>query len=191
MTAISKILYPLLALFLLYRSSIHVDELWNAQPGVSGIIYQLFMSILLVVYITGIFAFPGFVFPTHKVIPASYFHIKYPLCLKRIYTVLGVKYFRIFLIAAFWRRKKIRRSFFDGTRRGILNFIYQTKQAEFGHLGAFIVLLILATALIIRGHSSIALIMMLLNILANGYPVILQRYHRMRIGKLVRSDRRL
>ncbi|WP_394330522.1 hypothetical protein [Psychroflexus sediminis] len=39
----------------------------------------------------------------------------------------------------FWGKKKNKQKYFDGTKSGLENLDYQTKQSEFGHLAALVV----------------------------------------------------
>jgi len=144
----------------------------------------LFVAFLLALYITGIFAFIGFAYPTNRILPAAYYKIKNPKRLKQVYQLLGVKYFRAFLLAFFWGHKKNARKYFNGTRSGLKNFIYQANQSEFGHFAAFITITLLSIVLLIQSYLLLFIFLSALNIIANLYPVILQRYHRIRIEKL-------
>ena len=184
MIKLKKILFPLFSLFLIYRSIELVRKLNSSNPNDYSNLEVLSISFLLTLFITGIFAFPGFAYATSRILPDSFYKIKNPKVLNRIYKILGVKYFTAFLLFAFWGRTKNRKKYFDGTRKGLQNFIYQTKQSEFGHLGAFLVILVISIFLLGHGYFYLSIIISLINILGNLYPIILQRYHRMRIEKL-------
>jgi hypothetical protein len=66
--------------------------------------------------------------------------------------------------------------------------VFQTKQSEFGHLGAFLVILISSVILLVYGYTYVVIIMTLINILGNVYPVILQRMHRARVQRLITTS---
>ena len=102
------------------------------------------------------------------------------------YNVLGVKYFKYLLLLFFWGTKNNRKKYFDGTKSGIKNFVYQTHQSEFGHLGGLSVLLICSLLLAIKGYFQMSVILFIINIIGNFYPIILQRHHRIRVEKLFR-----
>ena len=142
------------------------------------------ISFLLTLFITGIFAFIGFSYPTNKLLSESYYKIKNPKLIEYLYKILGLQYFRVILLITFWGKKKNRKKYFNGTKKGLANFIYQTKQSEFGHLGAFFLILICSIILLLNRLYFIVLIMTLLNIIGNVYPIILQRFHRIRIEKI-------
>ena len=184
MIKIKKILFPLFSLFLIYRSIELVRKLIASKPNDYSNPDVLTISSLLTLFITGIFAFPGFAYATSRILPDSYYKIKKPKVLNWIYKILGVKYFTALLLIAFWGRKKNRKKYFDGTRKGLQNFIYQTKQSEFGHMSAFLVILVISIFLLGHGYFYLSIIVSLINIIGNLYPIILQRFHRMRIEKL-------
>jgi len=146
------------------------------------------ISFLLSLFITGVFAFIGFVYPSSRILPDSYYEIKNPKFLKCISKVLGIKYFQLFLLFAFWGRKTNRKKYFNGTKKGLKNFMFQTKQSEFGHIGAFVVIIILSFILLVHGYVFLVIITTLINILGNVYPVILQRLHRVRIEKITKYN---
>jgi hypothetical protein len=141
---------------------------------------------LLNLFISGIFAFTGFAYPSSRLLPDAYYTVKNPKVLTAAYNILGIKFFRSFLLMAFWGKEKNRKKYFNGTKSGIQNFDFQTRQSEFGHLGAFIVTTIVCVILLSNGHVITLLLTMALNIIANLYPIILQRMHRVKIQRLSR-----
>ena len=94
--------------------------------------YDFLIAYIIALFGTGIFAFVGFAYPTSKLIGRSYYRLRNPKQLQFWYRLLGLAYFRKFLMLFFWGSKKNRKKYFNGTRTGI----YQTHQSEFGHLGA-------------------------------------------------------
>ena len=188
MKTLKKIVFPFLSLFLCYRSIELMRGLISSDPKEYSNNEVLIISFLLTLFITGIFAFIGFAYPSSRILSDSYYEIKSPKVLNSISKVLRIKYFRLLLIFAFWGRKANRKKYFNGTKKGLINFVYQTKQSEFGHLGAFFIIIILSFILLIHGYIFLVIITTLINILGNLYPVILQRSHRMRIEKITKYN---
>lgn len=182
---LKKLLFPLFSLFLTYRTVVRFEGLLNADPSAIGFIGGFIITFVLTLYITGIFAFIGFAYPTHKLLPPSYYKVHNPAALKRAYKLFGVEIFRALLLRFFWGLEKNRKKYFDGTRAGVENFIFQTKQSEFGHLGALVLIQASTVLLLLAGHFYVAFVATLINIVGNGYPIILQRTHRMRVGRLL------
>lgn len=142
------------------------------------------IGFLLNLFITGIFAFPGFVFPTHRLLPKAYYTVRNPVLLKRVYRALGITYFRVFLMVFFWGRAKQRATFFNGTRSGIQDMVYQTKQSEFGHLAAGLSLVLASFFLLEQRLTTVLIATQVINLIGNLYPILLQRHHRMRIARI-------
>ena len=184
MNIIKKLLVPLFSIFLIYRSIDLIKQLIFTKQYVHNGLELIIIAFLLTLFITGIFAFMGFAYPTNNLLPINYYTIKNKRRLHQLYDVLGVKYFKGLLLVLFWGRKNNRKKYFNGTKSGIENFIYQTKQSEFGHLGAFLTIFIISILLIVHGFILLTLLITIINIIGNLYPIILQRYHRLRIEKL-------
>jgi Glycosyl-4,4'-diaponeurosporenoate acyltransferase len=180
-----KILFVAFSVGLVNRSYALMSLLLSASPGSHDLVSLIANAFAVNLFLTGIFAFPGFVFPTHKAIGSAYYKIQNPDSVMRIYRALGVRFFRAALMIAFWGRKTNRLKYFDGTRGGIENLIYQSKQSEFGHLGAFVSVLIASSVLFFIGHLLLAAVATIFNVLGNLYPLILQRHHRARINRLL------
>ena len=165
-----------------------MSDIISSEPNEYSNNEVVVISFLLTLFITGVFAFIGFAYPSSRILSDSYYEIKNPKGLNTIGKVLGIKYFQLLLLFAFWGWKTNRRKYFNGTKSGLKNFIFQTKQSEFGHLGAFIVIVILSFILFLYGYIFLVIIITLINILGNIYPVILQRLHRMRIEKITKYN---
>ena len=184
MKILKKIIFPLIALFLVQRSYELLRHLTELDTSKFSHTETFVLAFLLNIYITGIFAFMGFVYPTNKILPSTYYKISKPSFLAKAYKILGVKYFRVSLLIFFWGKKHNRKKYFNGTQKGLSNFIYQTKQSEFGHFGAFITIIISSILLVIHEAYFLFFTVTALNIIGNFYPIMLQRFHRMRIQRI-------
>lgn len=174
-----KIILIAASIFLIWQSVDLISVLSKLDnPGWSQ---SLFVSFLINLYLTGIFAFAGFALATQTLLPTSYYRIKHPRRLKKVYKSLKVSLFREFLLATFWRSKKQQGKFFDGTRKGIKNLETQAMKSEFGHLLPTITISFVAIYLFSIGLFILGIFTLLINIIGNVYPIILQRHHRMRI----------
>lgn len=148
---------------------------------------SLLIAFLLTLFITGVFAFPGFVFPTSKVMPSGYWVPKNPPLLNSLFDTMGVNTFKSVLVLLFWGKRGNQKKYYNGTRKGLEAFNYQTKQSEFGHLGALVFLLLASVFLLLKGYYLLVFLMTALNIIVNLYPIILQRHHRIRIYRLAKD----
>ncbi|MDO6597486.1 hypothetical protein Q4512_11215 [Oceanihabitans sp. 2_MG-2023] len=157
------------------------------QPDDYSLLANFIIAFLITLFVTGIFAFIGFVFPTHRILPNRYYRLKNVKALTTISNILGVKYFKYLLLIAFWGTKKNKTKYFNGTKKGLTNFVYQTKQSEFGHFAALVILLILSIGLLLQGYLLLVSIITIINIIGNFYPILLQRQHRIRVDRIRNS----
>ena len=92
------------------------------------------------------------------------------------------------IMLVFWGTKKNRKKYFNGTKSGLKNFIFQTKQSEFGHFAALISIALVSIILLPYGYNSLIIVMTLINIIGNLFPILLQRLHRVRIEKVITNN---
>lgn len=177
-----KILFIALSIFLSYQTYYLLQDI-NAFHSISYITTFL-LAWIFNLYITGIFAFLGFALPTQQLLPNAYYRVAKPKRLQWIYSTFKVAYFRLFLLATFWRNKKQQKKYFNGKYKGLAYFILQTKKSEFGHLIPFILISCLCLYFLIKGLFLLSFLTFVVNCLGNWYPIILQRHHRMRIQKI-------
>jgi hypothetical protein len=174
-----KILLSIASAFLALQSYKILAVIHTLETESWGLL--LFIAWIINLIITGIFAFLVFAFPTQKLLPQSYYTIHSPNRLKKIYDLLQVDLFRKVLLATLWKSQKQRKKYFNGQRNGITNLTEQSMKSEFGHLVPFVILCLVSTYLLLIGKMKLGTLTLLINIIGNLYPVLLQRYHRMRI----------
>lgn len=183
MDSLRRTLYVLFSAFLVYYSSELVVDLRSAAPSLrrwETIVWGSWLTVCL----TGSFAFLGFALPTSRLLPASFYRIDREEALRTLYRYMGVRWFRRLLMIAFWGLPRNRAKYFDGTRRGLDRFDHHTRQSEFGHLAAFVVVLIAGAYFAVTGSIALSIVVCIANVAGNLYPVVLQRYHRLRIQRI-------
>ncbi len=181
---IKKVLFPLFSVFLALRSFELVKSIAEIDPAKLGVFTTLGLAAILNLFITGIFAFVGFAYKTSMLLPNSYYAINKPEILKKIYKLLGIKYFKWFLLKIFWGKKENKAKYFNGSKSGLEQFDFQTRQSEFGHLGAVIIVTVVSILLFYKSHFTLAIITLTINLIFNLYPIILQRMHRLQIERI-------
>jgi len=180
---LKKITFSIFSVALIYLSIKLAGALLSPIPRNFNSLEVIKYSFLINLYITGIFAFPGFVFATNRLIGSNYYKLRNPEFLIKIYDFLRVGIFRRLLLFLYWGRKKNSQKYFNGTRNGLKKFLYETRQSEFGHLSAFVIITLISIAVMSKRHVLLSSVIMLINIIGNFYPLVLQRYHRIRIEK--------
>lgn len=148
-----------------------------------------FLGWLINMFITGVFAFLGFAYPTQKLLPLSYYRIQNPTKLQLIYNTMRVDWFKKFLLATFWRNQNQRKKYFNGKRAGVSNLAVQSMKSEFGHLIPFIIINVVSVYLLAINLYALSIFTFILNVIGNLYPIILQRQHRMRIQYIYERQR--
>ena len=176
---IKKVLLSFATIFLIWQSYDILRNIDKLETNSWG--YIVLVAWIINLFITGIFAFSGFAFPTQKLLPKSYYKIYHPKRLKKTYGALRVNLFRKMLLATLWKGQKQRKKYFNGKRNGISILVEQSMKSEFGHLLPFIIICLLSSYLIATGAFKLGMLALLINVIGNLYPIILQRHHRMRI----------
>lgn len=182
---LKKIIFTALSLILAYNTVKLTTVFFKLNPEEFSRLAIIVSALAFNLMITGSVAFLGFVYPTSKLLPNSYYQIKRPKTLKSIYKWLGVEYFRMLLLKTFYRNDD-NKKYFNGTKSGILLFNYNTKQSEFGHLIAFILILLFSIILLVEGHERVFIWIQPVNIVLNFYPIILQRKHRIIVERMIK-----
>lgn len=176
---LKKILLSIATIFLIWQAHDLFRIIDKLEINSWGLI--IFIAWIINMVITGIFALSGFAFPTQKLLPKSYYKIYHPKKLKKTYEALKVNLFRQMLLITLWKSQKQRKRYFNGSVNGLFNLEEQSMKSEFGHLKPFIIIFILSIYLIATGHMKLGVFSLLINLIGNLYPIILQRHHRMRV----------
>jgi hypothetical protein len=125
-------------------------------------------------------------FVTFPLLPSTYYEIKPFEQSGQVYERLG-----IFIFKKIVRRGPL--TVFSPTLRfsnkrtvsSLRTLENEMRKAETSHLAIFFVILLLVGYALLKGWLDAVAWLLLFNILFNGYPVILQRYNRLKIEKLI------
>jgi hypothetical protein len=147
--------------------------------GPRGPLVALMLNAFLLSEVAGfsqVFALP---------MPAGYFRprgIEQPW----IYERLGIRAFKSLMRSHLYRR--INPTFrLSGGRRGLGELSERMQSAEAAHLLAFLLVSAFAFGALLVRWVDAAVWLTLFNVLLNAYPVMLQRYNRLRLEALPRS----
>ncbi|MCF8465484.1 MAG: hypothetical protein K9G41_11625 [Flavobacteriales bacterium] len=184
MNLLKRIFLILASLFMVKLVLDQMKFALNYPPENLGLIWALFLGFFLSLTLTGIFAFVGFEFPVSRLLPNHFYRVKNPSKIRNLAAAMQIEWFRKFLLIFFWGGKN-RKRFFDGTRSGLQAMMFETKQAEFGHLGGLILTIPISAFLIFRGFYFWVLFLQFFNLLGNFYPIMLQRIHRIQLQRII------
>ena len=169
--------------FLAWQSVGVFLALLERRPG--SLALTVLVAWIFNMFVTGAFALPGFVLPTHRLAPAAYYRVRRPGRLRAVCGALGVGPFRRALLATLWRDPGMQRRFFDGTPAGLKRMEAETRSAEFGHALPFLLITAASVAWAAAGGVRLAVAATAFNVLGNFYPVLLQRLHRARLVRVL------
>jgi hypothetical protein len=124
-------------------------------------------------------------------LPQKYYKTKSFEKRGHIYKYVGVHYFKKLVAKGFLANLASIR--FDGKRALIDSYYRETQWGELLHLFMFVIIDLLALYALVQGWYNAILNLMFFNLLLNGYPVLLQRYNRFRLEKVMqlRDSRKL
>jgi hypothetical protein len=116
---------------------------------------------------------------------SGYFTIKRWENEGKIYVLTGVNLFRKLLVLVGWEKITKAVNPVKNGLSALQQLEYGTRQAEFGHLIVF--LIILATNILVAISMGLmaSLWLIILNLLLNVYPLLLQRYNRPRFQRVI------
>jgi hypothetical protein len=108
----------------------------------------------------------------------------------KIYEYLGINFFRKLLVWIGWE-KVIRKSYpIEKNTKVLENLHYQTKKSELEHLVILVIVFGFNVFVAFKFGVLKSLWLLLLNILFNLYPILLQRYNRPRIERALNLSKR-
>src|SRR5690606_20191588 len=93
--------------------------------------------------------------------------------------------FRKLLVQIGWEKLNKKSSPVAKDTRALLNLHYQTKKSELGHLIIFLIVLGFNVFVALKFGIVKSIWLLVLNILLNLYPILLQRYNRPRIERAI------
>ena len=103
-----------------------------------------------------------------------------------IYEKLGINIYRKLLVLIGWEKLNKKANPVKNNLDALIHLEYKTKQAESGHLIIFLIVLGFTVYAAIQYSLAKCLWLIFLNILLNLYPILLQRYNRPRLQRLIK-----
>ncbi|MGV3560885.1 MAG: hypothetical protein ACO1O2_22185 [Larkinella arboricola] len=107
----------------------------------------------------------------------------------KLYRILGVEWYRAILIKSGWEKIRQQQTPIKKDLRGMLAYERATRVAEVGHIVVGGLVLIVTGYVLLTHSAGAALWLILSNIFLNLYPVLLQRYTRPRLRRMIERFR--
>lgn len=108
----------------------------------------------------------------------------------KIYEQVGINFFRKLLVWAGWEKLNRKSNPIEKNIKSLTDLHYQTKKSELGHLIILFIVLGFNVFVAFKFGVLRSLWLLLLNILLNLYPILLQRYNRPRIERAINLSKR-
>jgi hypothetical protein len=122
-------------------------------------------------------------------LPASYYSIKAFERTGRMYEYLGIRLFKKLVrrgpLSVFSPKLRLPK---EKTVSALEQLEREMRKAETSHLLLFVVMVLFSVYALLRGWPDAAGWIMVFNILINGYPVMLQRYNRIKLTELIHKQ---
>ena len=103
----------------------------------------------------------------------------------KIYEAFGINWFRKLLVIIGWEKLNKKANTVEKNLQALVHLEYRTKQSELGHIIIFFIVLAFTIYVAITFGIKESVSLIILNILLNLYPVLLQRYNRPRLQKAI------
>jgi len=107
----------------------------------------------------------------------------------KIYPFFGVSVFRKILVWIGWEKLNKKTNPVKKSVDSLLHLEYGTRQSEFGHLIIFFIVLAVNIFVAIKFGFLKSLWLLILNLILNFYPIIVQRYNRPRLKRAIKANR--
>ncbi len=121
---------------------------------------------------------------------SSYYHEKGWEQKGKIYEYLGINIFRKLLLWTGWEKLNKKANPVEKGTGALMHLHYQTKKNELGHVIIFFIVLGFNIFVAFRYGIVKSFGLLVLNVLLNVYPVLLQRYNRPRIARVLALSKR-
>lgn len=103
----------------------------------------------------------------------------------KIYEAFGINWFRKLLVIIGWEKLNKKANPVEKNIQALIHLEYRTKQSELGHIIIFFIVLAFTIYVAVTFGIKETLSLIILNILLNVYPVLLQRYNRPRLQRAI------
>jgi hypothetical protein len=107
----------------------------------------------------------------------------------KIYQSIGINLFRKLLVWIGWEKLNKKSNPVQKDTKALIHLHYRTKQSELGHVIILIIVLGFNVFVAFKFGILRSLWLLILNILFNLYPVLLQRYNRPRIERAIKISK--
>ncbi|WP_126246158.1 glycosyl-4,4'-diaponeurosporenoate acyltransferase CrtO family protein [Chitinophaga rhizosphaerae] len=116
---------------------------------------------------------------------STYYHAKEWEQKGKIYERIGINFYRKLLVGVGWEKLNKKSNPVERNTAALEHLHYQTRKSELGHAIILVIVLGFNVYVAVRFGVLKSLWLLVLNILLNLYPVLLQRYNRPRLERAI------
>lgn len=108
----------------------------------------------------------------------------------KIYEWMGINFFRKLLVWIGWEKLNKKANPVEKSTKALMYLHYRTKQSELGHLIILIIVFGFTLFVAYKFGPVKSISLVVLNVLLNLYPILLQRYNRPRLERAISLSKR-
>ncbi|RTY92419.1 hypothetical protein [Flavobacterium sp. GT3R68] len=149
------------------------------RVGMQGFVFAWVLNLMLMMCV---YLFTQTLKPAFK---STYYNEKKWEKKGKIYESLGVNIFRKLLVLIGWEKINKKNNPVKKSLEALIHLEYVTKQSELGHLIIFFIVIPFTVFVTVKYGIVESLWLLILNLVLNIYPIILQRYNRPRLKKAI------
>lgn len=149
--------------------------------GMGSLSYSITVNFLLMIWISIVLSL------LRPALKSAYYNSRSFEKEGKIYKHLGVDFYRKLLVVSGWERSRIKETPIRRSLDLLQYYEYRTRASEFGH-GIIAIIIGFITLYVFIAYSfKEAIWLMLLNTFMNIYPIIVQRYNRPRVQRVIKK----
>jgi len=149
------------------------------RVGLQGFIFAWILNFMLMMFV---YLFTETLKPEFK---SNYYKEKVWEKRGKIYESFGINIFRKLLVLVGWEKLNKKANPVEKNLEALIHLEYRTKQSELGHIIIFFIVIGFNVYVALTFGILESLWLMVLNIVLNLYPILLQRYNRPRLNKAI------
>lgn len=127
----------------------------------------------------------GFTKAIQPKLTSNYYHLKKWEQEGKIYKYFGVNIFKKLMVLIGWEKIHKKDNPVKNSVEALENLEYSNRQSEFAHLIVFLIIMVFTIFIAIQFGIVNSLWLLILNIILNLYPVMVQRYNRPKFKRLL------
>ena len=149
--------------------------------SISSLLYSITLSFLMMIWISIVVSL------LRPALKSPYYNSRPFEKEGRVYKYLGVDFYRKLLVLSGWEKNRKKETPISRSLELLKYYEYRTRASEFGHAIIAIIIVFITIYVCIAYSFKETVWLIVLNIFINIYPIIVQRYNRPRVQRVIRK----